>query len=196
MPLEIFDCPQGSPEWFHCRLGIPTASEFHSILAKGEGKMRATYLSKLAGERLTGRPMENYTNGDMERGKAQEDEARDLYAFLKGVEPQRVGFIRNGNVGCSPDSLIGDNCGLEIKSAAPHIQVQRLVKNVLPSEHKAQVQGSMWVTARDEWDFCSYCPGIKPLIVKVPRDDHFIRVLAEEIDRFAEELETLVQKLR
>jgi hypothetical protein len=35
---------QGSPEWLQARCGNATASEFASILAKGEGKMRAAYL--------------------------------------------------------------------------------------------------------------------------------------------------------
>jgi hypothetical protein len=83
----------------------------------------------------------------MERGKLMEDEARDLYAFMHGIDPQRVGFIRNGDKGASPDSLIGDKGGLEIKSAAAHIQIARLLADELPSEHKAQVQGSMWVAS-------------------------------------------------
>jgi hypothetical protein len=33
----------------------------------------------------------------------QEDDARTDYAILAGVDPQRVGFILNGNKGASPD---------------------------------------------------------------------------------------------
>ena len=39
--IEIFDCKQGTPEWHEARRGIPTASAFHSILAKGAGKVRS-----------------------------------------------------------------------------------------------------------------------------------------------------------
>ena len=74
------------------RLGIPTASEFATILAKGRGdaesKTRRTYMAKLAGERLTGDPAENYTNAHFDRGHAMEPEAREMYAFAEGVEPQ------------------------------------------------------------------------------------------------------------
>ena len=38
MTVEIIDCVQGSPEWFQARLGIPTASCFKDVQAKGEGK--------------------------------------------------------------------------------------------------------------------------------------------------------------
>src|SRR5438105_4376419 len=32
---KIFDCDQGSDEWHRLRCGIPTASEFSTVLAKG-----------------------------------------------------------------------------------------------------------------------------------------------------------------
>jgi hypothetical protein len=134
--MQIIDCEQGSPEWFTARMGIPTASEFKTILAvKKEAREKITrqaYMRKLAGEVLTGLPMESYSNGDMQRGKDMEDEARDLYALLTDVDPMRVGFIINHGAGCSPDSLIGETGGLEIKSALPHIQIERLEAGELP----------------------------------------------------------------
>lgn len=196
MPLEIFDVTQGSPEWHQCRIGIPTASRFSDVLAKGEGKMRGRYLRDLAAERLRGTVEEDtYSNAHMERGKVQEDDARRLYAFMADVDPVRVGFIRDGRKGCSPDSLIGEDGGLEIKTALGHIQVERLQRGGLPSEHKAQVQGSLWVTGRVWWDFCSYSPGLPPLIVRVDRDDAYIADLAKAVDAFNAELDDLVSSL-
>lgn len=196
MNLEIFDCEQGSAEWHACRLGIPTASRFADILAKGEGKMRGRYLRDLAAERLRGTVEEDtYSNAHMERGKVQEDDARRLYAFMADLDPVRVGFIRDGRKGCSPDSLIGEDGGLEIKTALGHIQVERLQRGGLPSEHKAQVQGSLWVTGRTWWDFCSYSPGLPPLIVRVDRDEQYIADLAKAVDAFNAELDDLVSSL-
>lgn len=197
MPPQIIDCKQGEPEWFMARLGIPTASEFSTVMAKGEGKTRKAYMLKLAGEILTGEPMDSYTNQHMERGKILEDEARDLYAFQKNADPIRVGFVRNGPKGASPDSLLGDNGGLEIKTALAHIQIDRLMKNELPSEHKAQVQGSLWVCEREYWDFVSYCSPKLPLFVKrIYRDNGYIANLSGEIDRFNEELASVVDAIR
>jgi len=197
MTVQIIDCQQGEPAWFQARLGIPTASEFSTVMAKGEGKTRKKYMLELAGEILTGEPRETYTNQHMERGKIMEDEARDLYAFLKNCEPQRVGFIRNGNAGCSPDSLIGDAGGLEIKTALAHIQIDRLMKNELPPEHKAQVQGSIWIAEREWWDFSSYCNPKLPLFVKfVQRDNGYIANLKGEVDRFNDELQAVVERIR
>jgi hypothetical protein len=196
MTVQIFNCEQGSPEWATARLGIPTASEFATVMAKGEGKTRRTYMHKLAGEILTGEPMENYTNANMERGKIMEDEARSAYEVLANVDCERVGFIRNGDKGCSPDSLLGATRGLEIKTALPHIQIERLVRNDLPPEHKAQVQGSLWVSERDEWDFVSYWPKLPMLQIRVQRDEEYIKQIAEAVDAFNAELHALVEKIR
>jgi hypothetical protein len=196
MTIQIFNDEQGSPAWFAARMGIPTASEFSTVMAKGEGKTRLTYMRKLAGEIITGEPMEGFSNQNMERGKIMEDEARDLYAFMKDVKPHRVGFVRNGEKGCSPDSLIGDRGGLEIKTALPHIQIERLMKGELPSEHKAQVYGGMWVCERDHWDFMSYWPKLPPLIITIGRDEAYIRNLSSEIDRFNDELAAMVERVR
>lgn len=198
--IQIIDCDQSSEEWYAARLGIPTASMFDVVMAVGKqgGKSvgRVSYLNKLVGEILTGEPMESYSNADMERGKIMEDEARDLYSFTHGVEPQRVGFVRNGNKGASPDSLLGDKGGLEIKSAAAHIQVARLLADDLPSEHKAQVHGSMWVCEREFWDFVSYCPKLPLFVKRVYRDEDYIKKLEREVELFNVELQQTVDYIR
>lgn len=200
MAVEVFNCEQGSPEWVACRLGIPTASEFDSILANGKGgqpsKTRRTYMLKLIGERLTGEQMWSYNNEHMERGKIMEDEARDWYAFASDAEPQRVGFIRNGNKGCSPDSLVGDNGMLEIKTKLAHLQADVLLSKELPSEHRAQVQGQLWVAEREWCDFVSYWPKMPPFRIRVYRDEEYIKHLAKMVDIFSNEMDTLIAAIR
>jgi len=193
MTIEIFNCEQGTDEWLQARLGIPTASEFHAVLAKGKGLTRRTYLLKLAGERLTGQPAEQYTNKHMERGKEMEAEARALYVFQSDAELEPVGFIRNGNMGCSPDSLIGTNGGLEIKTKLPHLQLEVLEKREVPGEHFAQCQGFLLVTGREWIDFVSYWPRLPPFVKRVYRNDTYLAELKVEIDMFNEELDRIVE---
>jgi hypothetical protein len=194
--MEVFDFEQGEADWFAARLGLPTASKFATVMAKGEGKTRSEYMRKLAGEILTGEPAESFSNGHMDRGKEMEDEARETYAFIETADIRRVGFIRNGNKGASPDSLVGANGGLEIKTALPHIQIDRLERNRLPPEHRAQVHGNIWLSERDWWDFVSYWPKLPVLTVRVYRDEDYIRDMAGEIDRFNDELAELVERIR
>src|SRR5574338_1695828 len=198
--MHIFTCDQGSEEWIKARLGIPTASEFHTVMAAGKGgaesRTRRTYMLKLAGEILTGEQMESYSNHHMERGKAMEAEARDLYAFMRDVSPECVGFIRNGNKGCSPDSLVGSDGMAEIKTKLPHLQVDCLLGQRVPPEHIAQCQGALWVAEREWIDFVSYWPGLPLHIHRTYRDENYISKLAEAVDQFSVELTQVVENVR
>lgn len=200
MELKMFDCPQGTPEWFQSRSGIPTASRFATVLASGRGgaesKTRRKYLLQLAGERLTGQPMESYSNGHMERGKEMEAEARELYALVRDVEPVAVGFMRRGDAGASPDALIGTDGLLEIKTKLPDLQIEVLLANRLPPEHVAQVQGQLWISCRQWCDFVSYSPGLPLFVTRVQRDDAYIAKLAVEVEAFNAELDDIVSQIK
>lgn len=198
--IEVLTCDQGSEEWFKARLGIPTASEFCTVMATGRGggesKTRLTYMRKLAGEIVTGEPAEGYSNHHMERGKEMEPEARDLYAFLRDVEPQQIGFIRNGQKGCSPDSLVDANGMVEIKTKLPHLQIECILRETTPAEHKAQCQGALWVAEREWIDFVSYWPKLPLFVVREYRDEEYIKKLAQAVDEFNDELAHMVERIR
>lgn len=196
MAIEVFDFDQGSDEWRRARIGIPTASRFGDILAKGEGKMRRKYLYELAGEIMTGEPAESFSNAHMERGKVMEEEARDFYAFTTDADLRRVGFIRNGGVGCSPDSLIGDVGALEIKTKLPHLLIEAIVRDDFPPEHKAQCQGVLWVAEREWIDISIYWPRLPAMVKRAHRDEKYIAMLDKEVDRFSGDLAALVDYLR
>jgi YqaJ-like viral recombinase domain len=198
--MIVHCCEQGSEEWFKVRAGMPTASEFATVMAAGRGggesKMRRTYMLKLAGEILTGEPMDSYTNHHMERGKEMEAGARDLYAFMQDVDPDLVGFIVNGTKGCSPDSLIGADGMAEIKTKLPHLQIDVLLRGELPPEHKAQCQGALWVAEREWIDFVSYWPRLPLFVTRAYRDEPYIGALSAAVDQFSEELAALVDQIR
>lgn len=196
MAVEIIDCLQGSPEWFAARLGLPTASNFSAILAKGEGKTRKSYLNKLAAEIITEEIGEAFTSPVLERGKAMENEARSYYAFITNADPMQVGFVRNGRSGWSPDSLIGDKGALEIKTQRADLLIETILKDEFPSEHKAQCQGGLWVGEREWIDICVYWPKMPSFIKRAYRDDLYIKSLESEVEQFVADLDTLVSKLR
>lgn len=193
--LQIFDCEQGSADWFACRRGIPTASEFATVLAKGQGITRRKYLLTLAGQILTGEVVQAWAgNEHTERGHAMEDDARRLYAFQCDAEPERVGFMRHGRAGASPDSLVGSDGLLEVKSKLPHIQLEVLEQNRLPPEHVAQVQGQLLVSGRAYCDFVSYWPKLPLFVIRVQRDDAYIAKLTQALADFNGELDAIVAK--
>lgn len=192
--LQIFDCIQGEPEWFECRRGVATASRFSDVLAKGQGITRRKYLYTLAGEVLTGECAESYSNPHMERGHEMEADAINLYAFDRELDPVVVGFMRRGRAGCSPDRIIGTDGIVEAKSKLPHLQLEVLERDDLPPEHKAQVQGQLWVSGRDWCDFVSYWPRLPLFVKRVERDEKYIATLAQAVADFVGELDALVAK--
>ena len=198
--MIVVDCVQGSESWFQARLGIPTASEFATVLAKGrsggDSKGRRTYMLKLIGERITGEPAESYTNAHMDRGKIMEEEARNAYAFMSDSVLVPVGFIRNGDKGCSPDSLVGGDGLLEIKTKLPHLQIDVLLRDEMPPEHMAQVQGQIWTAEREWCEFVSYWPKLPLFVKRIYRDDAYIKILSDAIDSFLFELIELETKIK
>jgi len=198
--MQINSCEQGTEEWFDARRGIPTASEFKSILTS-QGKpstTQTTYMYKLMAEWLMEKTPESYTNEWMERGKELEGEAGAFYELNTGVEIAHVGFatLDNGMAGCSPDGLLVGG-GLELKCPAPHTHVKYLLANKCPAEYIPQVQGSIWICEAQWWDFMSYHPDMPPLIIRVPRDQAFIDQLSAEVHSFtAKMLEKRQQLLK
>lgn len=198
--MRIVECEQGTPQWFEARMGIPTASEFKTIIGikkdAREKVTRRTYLLKLAGEILTGEPMENWSNDHMQRGKDMEDEARKLYAFMTDSDPERVGFIVNGPKGCSPDSLLSSSGMLEVKTKLPHLTLDCLLKGEFPPEHKAQCQGAMWVAEREWIDIAVYWPKLPLFVKRAFRDDAYIKDLSSAVDQFNDELAATVAMIK
>ncbi len=196
--MKVIDCIQGTPEWFAARCGVPSASNFDMLITtKGEpSKQRQKYLYRLAGETITGIAEESYTNAAMERGKVMEAEARQLYQLITGEEVKEVGFCLVEGYGASPDGLVGDVGCIEIKCPNMATHVGYLLDNVLPTDYFQQTQGQLLVTGRKWCDFVSYYPGLKPLIIRVTRDEKFLKALQVELELFISELKTVVQKIK
>ncbi|MBB3453935.1 hypothetical protein FHT86_002191 [Rhizobium sp. BK313] len=198
--IQIFSCDQNTPEWYAARAGIPTASEFHTVMASGRGggesKTRKTYLYKLAGEIITGETVDGYSNAHMERGHEMEDEAREMYSFIADAEVQRIGFVRNGEKGASPDGLIGDRGMFEAKSKLPHLLIECLMRDDSPPEHKAQCQGALWVAEREWIDIVVYWPKLPLFVKRAYRDEAYIASIATAVKQFNEELAEIVDRVR
>lgn len=199
--MVVANCVQGSPEWFAARCGIPTASNFDKIVTtKGEpSKQAQKYLYQLAGERITGRTEEGFKNAAMERGQEVEAEARNLYEMVNDLKIEQVGVCYPDEkklCAASPDGLVGRDGLIELKCPLVHTHVGYLLDNCLPTEYFTQTQGQLYVTGRKWVDFMSYFPGLKPLIIRVTRNEEFIAKLDAELKAFNAELVKVTEKIR
>lgn len=197
----IDDFAQGDPLWFEARLGSVGASSFSKIITStGKPSDSAKkLLYRLAGEAVSGISEETYSNHHMERGIAMEDEARKFYELVTDNTVHQIALCKSDipHVHVSPDGIMPDiKRGLEIKCPSMPVHVEYLIKNNLPTKYKAQVQGSMFVLGYDTYDFISYYPSIKPLIITVERNEEFIARLKEELERFVYDLDRLVKKIK
>jgi putative phage-type endonuclease len=196
---------QGTPEWLAARAGHATASCFQHILATvkvGEASKRRDYRWQLVTERLTGKAVEGYTNAAMEWGHENEPHARMAYEAQEGEFVEEVGFLLHPTVawcGASPDGLVGEVGGVEIKcpfNSMVHVQT---LEGGMPSEHRAQVQGAMWVTGREYWDFVSYDPRmpekLQIYVERIERDEAYITKLAAGVEQFLAEVDAMHQRL-
>ena len=194
--MKRFDVAQGSTEWRRLRAGKPTASQFHRIFTAKTCKPSSSapgYRYELLAELIMGRPMDSVKTYDMARGTALESDAAAWYAFQCDIEPEVVGFCTTDDekIGASPDRLIGSDGLLELKGPSPsqHIEYMLFPKRGVDTDYKVQVQGQLYVCERDWCDICSYHPELPRVIVRVERDDAYIKQLERELKIFVDELE-------
>lgn len=150
---------QRTPDWHALRLGRITGTSF-TTMANGTAAGRKTLCMTIAAERRFLKADEGYVNADMERGTELEDEGVARYEAETFARVEPVGFVSQGDVGCSPDGLIGDDGGIELKCPAKgkvHMGYLCAGKNAWKA-YKWQVQGFLWITDRKWVDFVSYFP--------------------------------------
>lgn len=204
--MKVFKFQQYSTQWHETRRGVPTASEFHNLITpvKGEPTKGSTsdgYIFQLIGDLYDDNYgiVDDYISATMKNGITYEPQARAWYSFDQDVKCEQVGFLMtdDGRFGCSPDSLVGNDGGLEIKCPLAKTQARYLIENILPPEYKAQVHGSLIVSGRAWWDFISYCPDaprMPKLRIRVEPDE-YTEKLREALDVFWDRYQALKSRI-
>lgn len=189
-------------DWARLHIGKATASQLGQLLTTKfemrDGEMPKTYLYEKAAEAYRGEPLPGFSSWDTEQGRILEEEARPWASLVLDTDIDTVGFIESedGRSGCSPDGLIGEDGGLEIKAPGAPVHVKYLLTDALPKEYAAQVHGSLYVTGRKWWKFISYRRGFPNLIVHVERDEEICSKIGEAIAKFAKDFDAAMEKLR
>jgi len=198
----IKDIEQGSQEWLQMRLGVATASNFDKIITSTgvESKALKDYAFELASDSLLTEPEVGFQSEAMIRGNKLEEEARSYYSFVTDNKVEEVTFIKKDNIGYSPDGLIGDNGLIEIKCPLKKNHLKYLIDNKLPTKYKAQVQGGLYISQREYCDFVSYHPLFKDekkmLVIRVERDEEFIKKLSDLLIKTIELKNSLLTQLQ
>jgi putative phage-type endonuclease len=195
---------QRTDEWFTARLGKVTASRVADVVAKTKTRYSASrenYMADLIVERLTGQKASSFSNAAMEWGTEQEPNARAAYSARTGELVEEVGFIDHPAIpmsGASPDGLVGEGC-VEYKAPNTATHLEYLLAGKPPERYVTQMQWQMACAGRPWCDFVSYDPRLPErlqlLVVRVPRDDDYIKMLEQEVTTFLQELDDKLNKL-
>jgi putative phage-type endonuclease len=162
---------QGSQEWIDCRVGKVTASRVGAVFTqprKGSlvSKVREAYLADLLAERLTGKPsVPDYAYGEEAKswGTQTEPFALAAYETREGYHTALAGFIDHPRIpmsGASPDGLVGDDGGVEIKCPNTATHLETIRKGKIPTPYIQQMRWNMCCTGRSWWDFVSFDPRV------------------------------------
>lgn len=192
---------QHSLEWLSARAGIVTASEVDALVSptfeirKGLGV--SSYLAQKVAEKWIGGALPGLMDLSMELGNILEEEAIPFYEFEFDQKVSRVALITDdGNrYGCSPDGLIGEEGGIEIKCPEAKNHTRYLLLGKLPQDYATQVHFSMYVTGRKWWKFMSYRRGFPPFLITVERDDKIQSVFKEALDEFLAKLDAAMIRM-
>lgn len=182
---------QGSVEWIEAHMGIPTASEFKNLVTdkleirRWNTQMPQTYLCRKLAEAWGG-PLPGFSAYATEQGHFLEDKAIPMYELEYEEKVDRVAFCAtdDGRIGCSPDGLIGEDGGIEVKSLELPHHIEVLMGGVLPTEYAAQVHGCMLVTGRPWWKFFAYRRNFPTLLLQINRDAEIQETLGDALNEF------------
>ena len=204
MALTIYEhLEQGTPEWLEARAGILTASTIGQLITAKTIKPAMNDRSRglcqaLIAERITGHVEPVHPNRAMTRGTLLEPEARRIYAAQTGQDVDEVGFARldtdTYTLGSSPDGLVGETGGIEIKSPSAKVHVATVLSCAIPDYNRAQVQAFLHVTGREWCDFISYYPGEPLFIIRDYPDQRWQKAIASAAEQFEETARSAVTR--
>lgn len=203
MTLTILpDLEQGSAEWLDQRRGMVTASVVGQLLTP-TGRVASNDYSRaltarLVAERITGYTDDTFQNADLLRGVMEEPRARDKYAEVTGRTVQQVGFmVLEGDgwrLGASPDGLVDDDGGIEVKSPRAKGHLQTILADTMPAHHVAQVQACLLVSGRKWWDFISWHGGMPMYVKRVLPEPVWHEAITEAVAGFEREAARMVER--
>jgi hypothetical protein len=209
----VVDCAQGTPEWLAARAGVTTASDFRlARTRKADGKTlsdTARYLAfRKAIERISGVPLDEDapTTWQMRRGQELEKDARLLHEADIGQRVRPVGLVLTDDrkFGASADGWTHDERlgagGAEYKCLVGAKELEAVYIDDDPSKYDDQVHGNIWISGRNWWDFCVYCPALEVIglhfyRLRIKRDDDYIDALEKDLMKFDAVIENFRAKL-
>lgn len=211
--IPLYDIIQGTPQWDFLRIANPGASSFKRIV-KSDGEpvkkdVRDKFLDECINEYFRQEKTKTFQSTRMSEGVPNEIYSIRRYELVTGYDTEKVGIVYKDDrrlYHISPDAfIIGEKIGFETKDAQPTIQIARnnyfKKHGKLETQMVQQVQGSLFVTGFERWDWQSFCvtkPAgqIDPLLIQVYPDEKFISKLEEHLENFCRQLWRIIAETK
>lgn len=196
----ILECDQRSPAWYAARAGRLTGSAAADMMrtqkSGAPSASRKHLLTRLALERITGRPQEReFTTAAVQHGIDKEPLTFGRYEAETGEILERVGFLTCGAVmtGCSLDAFVCGRKGIiegKAPESATHLEYLRTRK--IPDDYYWQCLHNLWVSGADYCDFVSFDDRfpdeLQYLCVRLERSESAIKAYEATAHRFLAEV--------
>lgn len=196
---RIQGAEQQSEAWFIAKLGVISASNAKWLLSKGEG--RETYMAQLVGQVCTG--LHKEINGAaLDWGNQNEAGARAAYEFETDSKIVQLPFVFKDDLfreGCSPDGIVNDRKGTEIKCPyATENYIKFLCAEKMSPDWEKQAQYTLRIMEADLWDFSEYDPRmkLKPMkTITVERNPKIQALFDEAVPEFIRDMDTMLEQI-
>jgi hypothetical protein len=202
------DVEQRTPEWDMLRAGRLTAS-MASKLVTPTGKMSTQYKMEIARIIAEQKGLQDpefiKPTYWMERGIRLEEEALAWFEVETDLIVKPVGFVTSDNdlIGASPDGIIrevtdgGGNeqwIPLELKCPKPSTHIRYVLDGELPKDYIGQVHFQIALCDAPYGYFASYNPNIRPLILRVDRNE-YTETMAKAFSEYEKEYKAAIKNL-
>ena len=192
---RIIHCVQNDDLWNAARVGRITGSRIDDLLAPPttrastrdgvsypagtEALAKVKYRRELMIERIYGRAGDHCVTSYMKDGSDREPFARMVYEAEMQTPVELVGFALHPEwdwFGCSPDGLVGDKGGLELKCPTEGVHLS-YVDNpmLLAEEYKGQCLTGLSCFPELEWWDCGAFNPFAPDAIKFIKAPRFWR---------------------
>jgi hypothetical protein len=168
----------------------------------GEAASRRDYRAELIAERLTGKAETRYVSKEMRHGSEQEPFARTAYEIRTENIVDQVGFVFHPRLdfsGASPDGLIREDGGLELKCPKTTTHLAYMAAGIVPKEYEYQMLWNMACAEREWWDFASFDARLpeklRLFVVRMPRDEVRIGEIEREVMTLNNEIDDICEHL-
>lgn len=196
---------QHTPEWWADRCGKATASRMGDLtrtLKKGGWAAdRQNYLREKVAERVTGKNRDRRKVASLDHRLELEPDARAAYEFYYDTEIKLVGFVDHPRIpmaGCSPDGLVGDEGGVEIKCCDSEGHLDIITAEAIDPDYLYQIHFNIACTDRQWWDFIAFNPDMpeegKLWVKRIERDETIIAWMEQAVIDFNAEVDRKVDE--